>query len=283
MGIKMTLPKKSGPAVAALSLMATAACGQESTSDEKPVNEPGAGEYVEEAASATGDALEDVGAAIVQGLEETTEAVGEMVDKEVSELNALGLTIRNILGEEVRTRGGVVAARMDDLLFTADGEPALAVLSEGGMFGVGDDRVIVAIQRLLIKQDSLGEVSVEITITDEELETLGDGVSFMPTDFSVAGRIDTSLLSARKLLETAIYNVDDQKVADTYDLVLGPEWKIDNIVVSTGGIADVGDRLVAADWTMFSLTDDNAALRTSVAMRDFDDLPLFVYEDLVVK
>ncbi len=266
---------------AAMALLLTStACGQNSDNNVEPANEPGAGEQAEETAAAAGDVLEDAGQAIVQGLEDTAESIGSAIDKEVTELNALGLTARNILDEEVRTPAGVVAARVNDILFSVDGRPMMAVLNEGGMFGVGDDQIIVTIQRLIITKDADGEASVEITLSNEELESLSDGVTFLPADFSVGGEIDTSLLSIRKMLDAVVYNTEGQKVADAYDYILGAEWKIDRVVVSIGGIADIGDRLVAAGWDMFTLTSDSSALQTTDNAIDFDSLPTFEYESL---
>lgn len=262
-------------------LLAAAGCDRNQSDKEAPVNEPNAGERAEEAAAQAGDALEDAGEAVVHGIEEAAEAVGDAVEREVDQFDARGLTVRNILGTVVKTRNGVVAARMDDLLFSAAGEPQLAVMKEGGIFGVGDDEIVVTIQRLTIKQDAAGEVAVGVTLTDEEIETLGEGVAFLPTDFSVAGEFDPSLLSAKKLNEVSVYNSDQQKVADVYDLILGPEWKIERVILSTGGLADVGDRLVDWDWSKLEFNDDRTALYTKNAMRDFDSLPAFHYEDLV--
>lgn len=267
-------------AIASAALLLTG-CGNQTNGAGEPANEPGAGEYTEEAAATAGEILEDAGQAVAQGVENTADAIGAAIEKELDEINALGMTGRNILDEEVRTRAGQVAARVDDILFDRTGRPVMAVLKEGGMFGVSDDFVIVTVQRLIMTMDQLGEVAVEITLTDEELEALGDGITFLPADFSVGGEVDTSLLSARKMLEAAIYNREGRKVADMYDFILGPEWNIEDAVVSTGGLANIGDRLVRVSWTNFMVADDNASFETKSIVADFDSLPNFEYEQLL--
>ncbi|MEO1135284.1 MAG: PRC-barrel domain-containing protein [Pseudomonadota bacterium] len=261
-------------------MLALSACGEPNQVDE-PANEPGVGEYTEEAAADAGEIAEDVGEAVAKSAENTTNAIGEAIQKEIDDINALGMTARNILDVEVRTRKGEVAARVDDLLFTRAGEPALAVLSEGGIFGVGDDLVLVTVQRFIMTEDELGDVSIVMTLTDEELEALGDGISYLPADFSVGGEVDTSLLSARKILDAAIYNPEGEKVADMYDFILGREWNIDSAILSDGGLADIGDRLVRIDWSAISMAADNASFETTPTTPDFDTLPRFEYGQLL--
>ncbi len=273
--------KEITSALLCFAFLATGACGRSENASAEPTNEPGAGEYAEDAAAAAGDTLEDAGEVIAGGVEDAADAIGVAIDKETDEFNALGLTVRNILDEEVRTRHGKIAARMEDLLFTADGQPAMAVLKEGGIFGVEDDMVIVTVQRLIVSEDNSGEVAVEITLSDEEIETLGDGVTFLPADFSAQGDMNTSLLSARKMLAAAVFNADNQKIADIYDFILDQQWRIDQVVVSAGGLDAIGDHLTAASWDMFALTDDMTALQTTALATDFDAQPRFRYDQLI--
>ena len=262
-------------------LTSTAACARQSEENADPANEPGAGEVAEEAAAETGEVIEDVGEAVAEGAEEAIEAVGDVLDKEVGELNARGMTVRNILGEDVRTSDGRFAARVDDVLFDADGRPSLAVLKEGGLFGVGDSEIVITIQRLRLLADNKGEIAAEVSLTNAELEKLGDGAAFMPADFSVGGKVDVALLSARKLLATSVVNTQSEKVADIYDLVLGPEWEIDQVVLSRGGVANIGDRLIAVPWSSFAMTEAGDAMQTIPSAVDFERLPRFSYDALI--
>lgn len=263
-------------------LLALSACGGADRGDQ-PTNEPGVGEYTEEAAADAGEIVEDAGEAIAQGAENATNAIGAAIQQEIDDINALGMTARNILDEEVRTRRGDAAAWVDDLLFTRTGRPVLAVLREGGMFGLGDDLVIVTVQRFIMTEDELGDISVVITLTDQELEALGDGITYLPADFSVGGEVDTSLMSARKILDAAIYNAEGEKVADMYDFILGREWNIESAILSDGGLADIGDRLVRIDWSAITISADNASFETTSTTPDFDTLPRFEYERLMDK
>ncbi len=267
-------------ATAVMTLLASA-CAAENDQSPAPANEPGAAERAEEAAATAGDILEDAGEAIAEGAEDVASTVGAAVQKELDDINALGLTLRNILNEEVSTRDGGVAAKVDDILFEENGRPALVILREGGFFGAEEDKIIVTVQRLRITQIAGGEISVEITLTEDEIEKLGDGIGFLPADFSVGGDIDTSLLSAQKMLDTSVFNSEDEKIADVYDLVLNREWRFDQVIVSTGGLGEMGDRLVAAPWRMFTLRQDRTTLRTTRAAVDFDALTPFQYSDLI--
>lgn len=257
------------------------ACGQNSDTSVEPVNDPGAGEIAEEAASKTGDILEEAGEAVAQGVESAADAISAAVEKELEENNALGLTIRNILDEDVYTQSGETAARLDDLLFDSEGRPVAAILRDVGMFGISGEEIVVTIQRLIIKQDDAGEAVVEMTLTDNEIERLAGGVEFLPSDFSMGNNIDVSLLSARKLLEIGVYNREGGKVADVYDVLLGPEWRFTDVVLSTGGVSNIGDRLVTAGWDVFRFSDDNTALETTLLAPAFDSLPAFSYEAFI--
>lgn len=256
----------------------TAACGND---ESQPTNEPGAEERAEEVAAATGDVLEEAGEAAVEGIEAVVENVGAAIEKELDDINALGLTVRNLLNEDVRTPGGGVAAKIEDILFDEEGNPALFQLREGGIFGAGDDLVMVVPQRLVITTLSNNELSVEVSLSEAELEKLGESTAFLPADFSVGGNIETDLISSRKLLASVVYNSEGEKVADIYDLLLGVEWNIEHVVVSRGGLGEVGDRLTSAPLSSFVMTEDRSALRTTLLAPDFDALPTFSYETFV--
>lgn len=265
--------------IASLLLLA-GACSDDNKSQE-PENKPGAGEHTEEAAATAGNMVEDASEAIAEGIENAANSVGDAVENELNEINALGLTVRNILDEEVYTQAGGVAAHIDDILFDESGRPALAVLKEGGFFGVGEDTIIVTVQRLTIAEESDGELSVGITLSEKEIEELGDGVGYLPADFSVGGEVDATLISGRKLLDTVVYNSEDEKVADIFDLLLGLNWQIDRVVVSSGGLGDIADRLTAVPWNMFALSEERDSMKTTPAVTDFDTLPPFDYRSLV--
>lgn len=268
------------PRIAAVTMLfgvsfSITACGGED--ENAPVNEPGAGERVEAAAEAAGGAVEQAGATIAEGAETIADTVGDVIAEEAAQANALGLTVRNILDEQAKTRDGRIAARVSDIMFAPDGRPVLALLSEGGFLGQGRDDVIVTIQRLVIQETADGELVVEVNLSNEEIEKLADDVSFLPTDFSVGSNIDASLLSARKLLDAPIYNVDARKVADVHDLALDARWRIESVVVSVGGVGEFGDKLTAAPWPDFELSDDRSALTAAGVDQDFDEMAEFQY------
>ncbi|NNE41153.1 MAG: hypothetical protein HKN14_09585 [Marinicaulis sp.] len=265
-------------ALSAVTVFLIAGACAENVTEREPVNQPGAGEHAEQAIGTAGDVLEDVGEAVAEGAEDVANEIGAAVQEELDDLNALGMTMRNIINEEVRTSAGGVAARVDDILLDERGRPILAVLKEGGFFGVGEDTVVVAFQRLTMVQNPDGELSIKVTLSEEEIEKLGDGVQFLPVDFSVGGEIDTALISGKKLLGVVVYNSENEKVADIYDIILGSNRKINRIVVSTGGLGEIGDRLTAVPWNMFALAAERDSMKTTSAAIDFDALPTFDYK-----
>lgn len=265
--------------VASGALCLAAGCGDADAPETK--NKPGVSENVEQAAAATGDAAEEVGEAVIAGADEAAATVGSVLGEELDQANALGLTARNLIGENVRTPDGAIAGRVHDLLFNDAGEPVLAVLSEGGLFGVGEDDVVVSIERLTIVEDSRGELNVGVSLSDTEIEQLGDGVGFLPADFSVGGAVETSLLSARKILDAAVYNGDGMKVADVFDILLARDWGIENYVVSIGGAAGLGDQLFLASRHMLEMSPQQSTLSTTPTAVDFGTLPPFDYELLL--
>ncbi|MEM8771288.1 MAG: hypothetical protein AAGD92_06540 [Pseudomonadota bacterium] len=261
--------------LAAACMVFASACGG---GDDDAKNQPGVEERAERAAATAGDALEDASEATVEAAEGAVDTISTAIDKELDDVNALGLTVRNLLNENVLTRKGSVAAQIEDLLFTEDGRLTLVQLKEGGIFGAGEDFVMVVPQRLVITMTNEKEPVVEISLTEEEIEQLGDSTSFLPADFSVGGSIATNLISGRKLLDSIVLNTENEKAADIYDLLLGIEWNINSVVISRGGLGEIGDRLSVAPIDRFVMTEDRSAMQTTMSTPTFDAMPTFSYD-----
>lgn len=186
-----------------------------------------------------------------------------------------GLEIRKILGRTVYTSQGTAAARLDDILFNTDGVPSSALLTEGGILSIGTDPVQVPIQRLVIKLSDDGSTHVVVAMSKAELKKLAGKFSNLPSDFSEYPMLDLSFLSARRLMEVDVQNIEGEKLADVYDILLNPSWAIDRVVLSRTDLGVLKKKRVVISWTLFTLTDDHTALRAKVTLPSLETFPEF--------
>lgn len=266
--------------IAAASLWLTACDGDRDRPEEESINEPSPGERAEDAAAATGEAVEDISAATAEGVESAVESVAAAVERELDEYNALGLTVRNLLDEDVRGPQGFSGAEIQDLLFDANGEALIVVLGENGLFADRKDVVTLSVDRLSVGLRDNAELALEFDLSADEVDRLANSATYLPSDFAGVSSVDPNLLSVRKILELPVRNPDNEKIADVYDLILNNDWTTDQVVLSRGGVGTFGNRLIAAPWRDFEFAADRGSLQTTAFASEFEELSSFSYEKL---
>lgn len=243
--------------------------------DEAAENEPEPGDIVEEAAETTGDVIENVGEEISAAVNDAAEGAAEFAENELSQSNARGFTVRNLIGESVSDADGQVLAVVDDLLFTEDGQLAAVVLRDSAILGFGGDNAVVSADRFQFAVASDGDMVISAQMNDGELKQMTESLAYEPTE----GVINPgNLISMNRFLDQPVKNINGDEVADPFDIMLAPPGVWDDIVVSVGGVGAIGNRLVLIDDSLIDFDKDSQGLRLNQAAPDLKTLPTFEYD-----
>ncbi len=256
--------------LAASALCAVAACDR----DQPTENEPKTGEIVEESAEDVEEGAARVGEEVSAAAKEAADATGDFIENELSQTNARGFTVRNIIGESVRGSDGTALAIIDDLLFSREGMLRAVVLKDGAFLGLGGEPATIAADRFAFAIGGDGEIAVTAAMSDGELRQMTESLAYNPT----GGLMEQSgnLISMDEFTGAAVVNANGDKVADIFDIILAAPGRFETFILSTGGLGAVGNRLVALDLETLDINHDTGVI-TVVSAPDFETLPTFEY------
>lgn len=242
--------------------------------DEPVENEPKTGEIVEESAEDVGEGAARVGEEISAAASEAADSAGDFIENELSQANAKGFTVRNIIGESVRGEDRMAIATIDDLLFSSDGMLRAVVLKDGAFLGLGGAPATITADRFAFAISGDGDIAVTVNMTDGELRQMTESLAYHPT----GGVIDNpgDLMSMSELIGAPVVNENGDKVADMFDVLLVDPGRFETAVLSVGGLGALGNRLVSLDMTSLLVDNGSGAIRLVMAP-DFDTMPTFEY------
>ena len=146
----------------ALLIAASSALSISCARDEPVENEPKPGEIVEESAEDIEEGAARVGEEISAAAGEAADATGDFIENELSQANARGFTVRNVIGESVRGQDELAIAVIDDLLFSPDGMLRAVVLKDGSFLGLGGEPATVSADRFAFAIHGDGDVAVKV-------------------------------------------------------------------------------------------------------------------------
>ncbi len=251
-------------------MLAVTACG----SDEPSENEPKPGEIIEEGAEDTGDAASRAGEEISAAAGEALDEAGDFVENELSQSNARGFTVRNIIGESVRGDDNAAIGVIDDLLFDDTWLLRAVVLKDGSFLGLGGEPATIGADRFAFSVNGEGDVAVRASLTDGELRQMTKSLAYQPSDG--AGFNPGNYVSIRQLMKLPVDNENGDKVADPFDVILMEPGRFHKMIISVGGLGAIGNRLVAIEMNNVLINTDRGSITISGAP-DFDSLPTFEY------
>jgi hypothetical protein len=256
-----------------LLLTTTAACGQSEVQTE---NQPQVGDQVEDTAARAGSTLESVGEEIGAAVNDATEEIAEFAENELSQMNARGFTVRNLIGANVVAQDGGAAATISDLLFDDARTLQAVVIKDGELLGIGGKDVVIAASFLDTSISDAGDMRIVMKLPETALHAEANSLKHEPS--VGVGAIDQNeLMSINAFMDQPVRNSAGQKVADPFDIVLTPTGAWDDIILSLGGIGALGNRLVEVDQSTLTVNAQTGAVTTTAAAPEFDSLPTFEY------
>lgn len=153
-------------------------------------------------------------------------------------------------------------ATISDVVIGVEGQARGVLVDVGGFLGLGARTVMLSMDSVRIATHAGSDaVFAVINATREDLEAAPEFVAFdrtgQPDDEAMLPRIgvaepeegfvtiEWSTLTVDQLRSAAVYDIDNQRVADITDVVLGTGDTVEAVLIDVGGFLGIGARTVA--------------------------------------
>ena len=193
--------------------------------------------------------------------------------------------VSKLVGTDVHSSGGDTVGEIDDVLLpTGPAAKPMVVISVGGTLGVGDKLISMPLDELKVS----GEDELYIDRTSNQLGAepafqYGQGESAARASQTGAGTRLAGLIGA-DLTDTA-----GKDIGDIDDVLIGMKTGADNrAVLSVGGLAGVGDKLVAVPFKDLQIartvteaegSPKSPEVRIAMSEDQLKQMPEFQYDD----
>lgn len=178
-------------------------------------------------------------------------------------------------------------ASISDLVLGMDGRVRGVLVDVGGFLGIGARTVMVHMDSVRIATQSDSDlVYAVINATREDLEAAPEYVAYdrtdLMTDDTAMPRIgvaelqegfvvvEWSTLTVDQLRSAAVYDVDNERVADISDVLLGTDDDVEAVLIDVGGFLGIGARTVAIPMDQLEIqgNEDVSDLRVYLAITE---------------
>lgn len=180
---------------------------------------------------------------------------------------------------EVLNQANEKIASVTDLILSPDGKVHYAVLSVGGVVGIGAKYTAIPFEKLDVRHVN-GKWAVNLPMTKEGLEkapmfetdtykeiinpqwvarvrefyaTHGSTTGARGRDQVVASEPLSMVLRASKILGAALKNTQSESLGSVEDLLLDRNSKIAFAIIGHGGVLGIGESFIPVPWSKLSL------------------------------
>lgn len=187
------------------------------------------------------------------------------------ETSTVRFQARDILGATVKNPAGDTLGKVQDLFITGANDVTQAILSVGGVLGMGEKQVAVPYDKLQVSRVD-NHIAVMYNATKAKLESMPE---FVPTP-SVAGE---PRVQARDLLGTNITNASNETIGEVKDLIITEKDKVPQAIISVGGFLGIGDKLVAVPYQdlRISRVEQKQHVVYNTTQEQLKAMPTFTY------
>ena len=186
-------------------------------------------------------------------------------------------------------------ASISDLVLGMDGRVRGVLVDVGGFLGLGTRTVMLSMDSVRIATQSDSDlVYAVINATREELEAapeyvaydrsgmMNDAATTQPADAMAQSRlgvaepqegfatVEWSTLTVDQLRTAAVYDINNERVADISDVLLGTGDTVEAVLIDVGGFLGLGGRTVAISMDQLEIqgNEDVSDLRVYLAITE---------------
>lgn len=165
---------------------------------------------------------------------------------------AYDITAKNFMDMNVVDQTGKKIGKIDDLILSTKEKVAYAIISVGGLLGVGDKSVSVPFQDMEIrkaKKEAVIKLSKQQLekMPEFKLESVADR-NYQAEDVSPTSGTEDYGINAKKLFDIDIIDKNGKKVGEVDDLLLSQDGKVIYGIVDVGGMLGMGEKSVAVPF-----------------------------------
>jgi len=218
--------------------------------------------------------------AIEQGASQTADTLGRIWDgatnfRAETEVYAQGaFAAEQMTGLRVAGSGSDNIATVHDLIIAADGSLEAVILSDGGIAGAAPRLVSLpaaSVQRNMVENQlhhlTIRESADSLKAHREYLAELKAGQTGVDTK-------EASPFSAEELIGAAVDDESGKRIAAVQDVVFSSDGKNAKVVLSVGGIADIGDKDVAIDFNDLLIAEGDGGLYVKTSNAEIESAPV---------
>ncbi len=178
-------------------------------------------------------------------------------------------------------------ATINDLVLSTDGQVLGVLVDIGGFLGIGARTVMLSMDSVNIATQSESNlVYAVINATREDLEAAPEYMPYDRTDLmnddatmpriGVAepqegfATVEWSTLTVDQLRSASVYDVNNERVSDIEDVLLGTDDNVEAVLINVGGFLGLGARTVAIPMDQLEIqgNEDVSDLRVYLAITE---------------
>lgn len=199
---------------------------------------------------------------------------------------------------------------INNLVVAKDGSIEAVIIGVGGFLGMGEKNVAVPFHSLTWSTDADGKRMAYLDTTEQQLKnapsfdvsaleqnrqgapgTANPANTQTAANAPAAGQnaavgtandgapaVDSTKISANELMNTTVYDAQNQNVGNVGDVIMTKDGKIDAIVVDIGGFLGIGEKPVAIAFEDLNIQKDQngkLALHTGFTKQQLDNAPQY--------
>ncbi|MCW5601474.1 PRC-barrel domain-containing protein [Nitrosomonas sp.] len=202
------------------------------------------------------------------------------------DINAQKLIDMNVVGQNGNTLGEI-----QDLVLSHNKTISYAIVSVGGILGVGEKLVTIPFHDLNINKT---EEKVTLNLTEKQLEELpefkfeyiGDRnyqTNDRPTTSSADSKYNVANtdydINAKKLFGMNVVDPSGKKLGELKDLLLSKSEKVIHAIVSTGGMLGMGKKLIAVPFHSLQVNKTDEKIILNVTEKQLEQAADFKFSN----
>jgi sporulation protein YlmC with PRC-barrel domain len=186
-----------------------------------------------------------------------------------------------IMGQTVRDRNDNRVGRIDDLAFdTQEKKVAYAVVTRGGMWGIGGEQVAIAWDE--VRPDQAARV---VRIEEQRVAQARriDRGQTWPTTIG-EGPVGTAgaapehrMLPLSNIIGMDVHNRQGERLGRIDEIVLNRDGSVNYAVIAHGGFLGIGDNHVAVPWDRLTLDAERQGAVMDTTREQLEHAPRFDY------
>ena len=121
------------------------------------------------------------------------------------------------------------------------------------------------------------------TTTAFAILALGAGTAAAQNSMDLAAWNDEDLTGtwrATEMTDTPVYGETGEDIGEVANLIVGPDNKVQAIVVEAGGLFDIGDTHFSVPWDQVDVTPGEEGIRVPVNEENVADFDLFSWDEV---